>query len=203
MKEEDYQSVNSGKRKKGFLCVPNYWLDDFYSDEPERRNKARIYLCLLKHVYFADGEIVVNGQRMPCRKGEWVTTYRQLEQKTGVARTTISRLIKLLAEEGNIRVRNDGHFTFVQFPPAGVPKDIPASDGKEPPPAKPAKPRTPPASRPNYNKRTTEKRRTTEDSQCRSRQLHEYRQWDAFVRRDGTGRRIGHPDAEHCHLRSG
>ncbi len=50
------------------LCVPNYWLDDFYSDEPERRNKARIYLCLLKHVYFADGEIVVNGQRMPCRK---------------------------------------------------------------------------------------------------------------------------------------
>ena len=99
MKGEDYQSVNSG-RKERFLCVPNYWLDDFYSDEPERRNKARIYLCLLKHVYFADGEIVVNGQRMPCRKGEWVTTYRQLEQKTGVARTTISRLIKLLAEEG-------------------------------------------------------------------------------------------------------
>ena len=152
MKGEDYQSVNSGKRKKGFLCVPNYWLDDFYSDEPERRNKARIYLCLLKHVYFADGEIVVNGQRMPCRKGEWVTTYRQLEQKTGVARTTISRLIKLLAEEGNIRIRYDGHFTFVQFPPEGVPKDVPASDGKESPPAKPAKPRTPPAGRPNYNR---------------------------------------------------
>ena len=152
MKGEDYQSVNSGKRKKGFLCVPNYWLDDFYSDEPERRNKARIYLCLLEHVYFADGEIVVNGQRMPCRKGEWVTTYRQLEQKTGVARTTISRLIKLLAEEGNIRIRYDGHFTFVQFPPEGVPKDVPASDGKESPPAKPAKPRTPPAGRPNYNR---------------------------------------------------
>ena len=147
MKGEDYQSVNSGKRKKGFLCVPNYWLDDFYSDD-----KARIYLCLLKHVYFADGEIVVNGQRMPCRKGEWVTTYRQLEQKTGVARTTISRLIKLLAEEGNIRIRYDGHFTFVQFPPEGVPKDVPASDGKESPPAKPAKPRTPPAGRPNYNR---------------------------------------------------
>ena len=94
----------------------------------------------------------VNGQRMPCRKGEWVTTYRQLEQKTGVARTTISRLIKLLAEEGNIRIRYDGHFTFVQFPPEGVPKDVPASDGKESPPAKPAKPRTPPAGRPNYNR---------------------------------------------------
>ena len=99
MKGEDYQSVNSGKRKKGFLCVPNYWLDDFYSDEPERRNKARIYLCLL-----------------------------------------------------NIRIRYDGHFTFVQFPPEGVPKDVPASDGKESPPAKPAKPRTPPAGRPNYNR---------------------------------------------------
>lgn len=69
MKDEDYQSVNPEKRKKGFLCVPNYWLDDFYSDEPERRNKARIYLCLLKHVYFADGEIVVNGRGCLAVKG--------------------------------------------------------------------------------------------------------------------------------------
>lgn len=97
------------------MRVPHFLLDDLYSDDPVRRSKAGVYLCFLRHVYFADGVVVVNRRRMTCRKGEWITTVRQLEQKTGIPRTTIGRVLKRLEEEGDFEIRHEGRFTFVRL----------------------------------------------------------------------------------------
>lgn len=97
------------------MCVPHFLLDDLYSDDPMRRSKAGVYLCFLRHVYFADGVVVLNRRRMTCCKGEWITTVRQLEQKTGIPRTTISRMLIRLAEEGDFEIRHEGRFTFVRL----------------------------------------------------------------------------------------
>lgn len=114
MKCQELQKNGRGNRRNGFLRVPHFLLDDLYSDDPVRRSKAGVYLCFLKHVYFADGVVIVNRRRMTCRKGEWITTVRQLEQKTGIPRTTIGRVLKRLEEEGDFEIRHEGRFTFVR-----------------------------------------------------------------------------------------
>lgn len=114
MKSLEQQKKGRGNRRNGFLCVPHFLLDDLYSDDPVRRSKASVSLCFLKYVYFADGMIVVNRRRMTCRKGEWITSVRQLEQKTGIPRTTLGRVLKRLAEEGDFEIRHEGRFTFVR-----------------------------------------------------------------------------------------
>lgn len=115
MKKADNQNNVACDEKKGFLKVPNYLLDDLYSDRPEVRNKARVHLYLLKHSYFVAGMIVVNGRKWLCQKGEWVTTYRELERKTQVPKSCIGDLLNKLVEEERIVVRRNGCFTFVRI----------------------------------------------------------------------------------------
>lgn len=115
MKCHEQQKNGRGNRRNGFLRVPYFLLDELYSDDPVRRSQASVYLCFLRHLYFADGTVVLNRRRMTCRKGEWITTVRQLGQKTGIPRTTILRVLTRLAEEGDFEIRREGRFTFVRF----------------------------------------------------------------------------------------
>ena len=130
MKETDLQSFRVENRRKGFLRVPHFLLDDLYSDQPMRRGKAWVYLCFLKHVYFADGEIVVDHRRMPCHKGEWITTFRQLAQKTDIPRTTLGCVLKLLEEDWDLEIRHEGRFTFVRLIRLEIQEEEPAFSPK-------------------------------------------------------------------------
>lgn len=152
MKHIDLQRNGRGKRREGFLCVPHFLLDDLYSDDPARRSKAGVYLCFLRHVYFADGVIVVNRRRMTCRKGEWITTVRQLERKTGIPRTTIGRVLKRLEEEGDFEIRHEGRFTFVRFIRAETQKDGTPASKAATPQTDTSRPGGNSADRPNYNR---------------------------------------------------
>ena len=126
---------------------------DMLSVEREMRRIDPEHATQLNGLAFiADGMLKVRNARFIKTYAAWVIRCWVLRQ--AIAGMT-ARMVE--AREPGVdvmawRIRYDGHFTFVQFPPAGVPKDVPASDGKEPPPAKPAKPRTPPAGRPNYNR---------------------------------------------------
>lgn len=114
MKCKELQKNGRGNKRNGFLRVPNFLMDDFYSENPVKRSKASVYLCFLKHLYFVDGVIVVENRRISCRKGEWITTIRELEQKTGIPKTTIGRVLRRLEEEGDFEIRREGRFTFVR-----------------------------------------------------------------------------------------
>lgn len=154
MKNTENQGVIPEKKRKGFLRVPNELLDDLYSDDPVLRKKARVYLCLLRHAFFVDGVITLSRKKIPCRRGEWITTLRQLEEKTEVPKTLVSRLLAKLADEGCIRVRRLGRFTQVQllhFDEPVVAKAAKSTDGPKSPPA--ASPATSPLTqRPNYKR---------------------------------------------------
>lgn len=152
MKHIDLQRDGRGKRRSGFLCVPHFLLDDLYSDDPMRRSRASVYLCFLKHVYFADGVIVVNRRRMTCLKGEWITTIRQLEQKTGIPRTTIGRVLKRLEEEGDFEIRHEGKFTFVRSVRGETQKEETAPPKTETSPPKDTGAGKNSICRPNYNR---------------------------------------------------
>lgn len=153
MKNADNQNIVARNEKKGFLKVPNYLLDDLYSDRPEVRNKARVHLYLLKHSYFVAGMIVVNGRKWFCQKGEWMTTYRELERKTQVSKSCIGDLLNKLVAEERIMVRRNGCFTFVRIQGVRVTEEASRPAGKEKNASAPLPDSSASsASRPNYNR---------------------------------------------------
>lgn len=98
---------------KGFMKVPNYILEDIYSDNAVRRLRGKLFLCLLYHAYFADGIIRVSRLCIPCQRGEWVTTYRTIEEKTGIARSCVKSLLEQLTNDELITTRRFSRFTVI------------------------------------------------------------------------------------------
>lgn len=115
MKRSVLQTIDAANRRKGFLQVPHYLLDDLYSEDEWLSSKALISLCFLKHVYFTEGPLSLNGRCFHCGRGEWYTTLRQLERMTGIARRSIPRVLEQLNVEGHFYIRQAEKHTFVRL----------------------------------------------------------------------------------------
>ncbi len=115
MKRIANQRISMGSIRKGFLKVPQALLDDLYSRNDDTRCKALVYLCLLRHAYFVEGSCMLNGQRITCHKGEWITTYRELEEKTQVSKSRLKLLLETLAMEGKIMLHLNNRYTLIQI----------------------------------------------------------------------------------------
>lgn len=98
---------------KGFLKVPNDVLENIYSGNVVTRLCSKLYLCVLYHTYFADGMTTVGNLCIPCKRGEWVTTYRMIEEKTGISISCISSLLDILVNNELITVRRFVRFTVI------------------------------------------------------------------------------------------
>lgn len=113
MKDTKQQSVSPWKSSKGFLKVPNEVLGQIYSEQIVNRLCGLLYLCILFHAYFAEAYLVINSKSVLCKRGEWITTYRIIEEKTRIARSCISDLLDILTKEGKITVDKYGRFTCI------------------------------------------------------------------------------------------
>lgn len=98
---------------KGFTKVPNEILGKVYSEQPCARMYGFLYLCLLYHASFRDRDAMINAQTVPCRRGEWVTSYRIIEQKTNISRSCLRELLETLVEDGVISIRRFSRFTVI------------------------------------------------------------------------------------------
>lgn len=97
----------------GFLKVPNYVLENIYSDNPVNNLLGKLYLCVLYHAYYADGVIMVNAMPIQCKRGEWITTFRHISNKTGIARSNVGALLELLEKNDLIIIRRFRRFTVI------------------------------------------------------------------------------------------
>ncbi|WP_455637621.1 hypothetical protein [Parabacteroides sp.] len=98
---------------KGFVKVPNVILGKIYSDQPYARLYGFLYLCLLYHASYRERDIKVNAQTVTCQCGEWVTSYRIIEQKTGISRGCLRDLLEAQVEDGLISIRRFVRFTVI------------------------------------------------------------------------------------------
>lgn len=98
---------------RGYLKVPNDVLENIYSDNTIARLCGKLYLCLLYHAYFSDGMITVGKLCIPCKRGEWVTTYRRIEEKTGISISCVSALLDILVNDDLITVKRFVRFTVI------------------------------------------------------------------------------------------
>lgn len=98
---------------KGFLKVPNVILGKIYSGQVYARWYGVLYLCLLYHASFRERDTAFNAQTVVCRRGEWVTSYRIIEEKTGIPRSCLRDLLETLVEDGLISIKRFARFTVI------------------------------------------------------------------------------------------
>lgn len=139
---------------RGFLKVPNHVLEYIYSDDPIERMLGKLFLCILYHAYYSNGVVIVNKKSFPCHRGEWVTSFRIIEDKTGIPYHYVGSLLSIMETEHLITTRRFRRFTVITISGYDDLMKAPAA----PPRSTPPKTRSQtaaipqPASRPEYQR---------------------------------------------------
>ncbi len=83
-------------RKSGYLKVGRSVLRAFFMGEKELQELAKVLLCVETFAYFCEGQVCLNDQVYFCHPGEWITSYSEIEELTGLDRRLVKKcLVKL------------------------------------------------------------------------------------------------------------
>ena len=75
--------------KGGYLRVERNVLKASFGDNVELRHLARVLLCVQTFVYFREGVVCFNEATFICHAGEWITSYSEMANLTGLCRKTV------------------------------------------------------------------------------------------------------------------
>lgn len=88
-----------------YLRIPRKVINRMLIGTPAERQVGWLHFSLISLSFHTDGFVYLTGKRkVPCAKGEYVGSYRDLEELTGISRCTIGRLLQQLADECLIEV---------------------------------------------------------------------------------------------------
>lgn len=83
-------------RKSGYLKVGRSVLRAFFMGDKELQEQAKVLLCVEAFAYFGEGQVCLNDQVYFCHPGEWITSYSEIEELTGIDRRQVKKcLVKL------------------------------------------------------------------------------------------------------------
>ena len=133
----------------GFLKVPNVILSKKYADTPYSRSYGELYTCLLYHANRYDKENTVNSYTICGKRGEWITTYRTIDEKTQISRSRLKTLLDNMEADGVISVRRMRYFTIITITGYDDWMKVPTA-GNNPPPATPVRKNLPEHRKENF-----------------------------------------------------
>lgn len=80
------ENMTPDYRKLGYLKVGRSVLRAFFMGERDLRELANVLLCVETFAYFSEGQVWLNDQVYFCHPGEWITSYTEIEELTGIDR---------------------------------------------------------------------------------------------------------------------
>ena len=90
------ENMTPDYRKSGYLIVGSSVLRAYFTGGRELSEMAKVLLCVETFAYFSEGQICLNDQVFFCHPGEWITTYTEIEELTGIDRRVVKKhLVKL------------------------------------------------------------------------------------------------------------
>ena len=104
--------------KSGYYNIPRLILDSERSSCEKTALRARILRYFYEKVYFAKGEVVFNGRRYLCFRGEFIASQRELAEYFNLDRQQWTRIIAEFTSENILRierVRGGSRFTIVAY----------------------------------------------------------------------------------------
>ena len=91
-----------------YVRIPRFVIQRQFSEKKNERRLGQMMAIFYGFCSFRENDFISNGKRLILRRGEWVTSYEQLEQMTDSSQTSIRYILKLLREEGSIEISSRG-----------------------------------------------------------------------------------------------
>ena len=104
--------------KSGYYNIPRLILDSERSSCEKTALRARILRYFYEKVYFANGEVMFNGRRYLCFRGEFIASQRELAEYFNLDRQQWTRIIAEFTSENILkieRVRGGSRFSIVGY----------------------------------------------------------------------------------------
>jgi DNA-binding MarR family transcriptional regulator len=89
---------------KSYIKLPRRLIFSMLCSSGKERNLKFLHLTLLCLCYYNEGEVIVNGEVIICRRGEWIGMLSELASFAGMSRSTIQRLLKTLSERDLVEI---------------------------------------------------------------------------------------------------
>ena len=104
------ENMTPDYRKSGYLKVGRSVLRAFFMGERDLRELASVLLCVETFAYFSEGQVWLNDQVYFCHPGEWITSYTEIEELTGIDRRQVKKYLVKLEKQHFVFVSNDGFY---------------------------------------------------------------------------------------------
>lgn len=78
--------------------------------ERDLRELANVLLCVETFAYFSEGQVWLNDQVYFCHPGEWITSYTEIEELTGIDRRQVKKCLVKLEKQHFVIVSNVGFY---------------------------------------------------------------------------------------------
>ncbi len=102
------ENMTPDYRKSGYLKVGRSVLRAFFMGERDLRELASVLLCVETFAYFSEGQVWLNDQVYFCHPGEWITSYTEIEELTGIDRRQVKKYLVKLEKQHFVFVSNVG-----------------------------------------------------------------------------------------------
>ncbi|KKB49197.1 MULTISPECIES: hypothetical protein [Parabacteroides] len=122
--------------KGGYLRVERNVLKASFGDNVELRHLARVLLCVQTFVYFREGVVCFNEATFICHAGEWITSYSEMANLTGLCRKTVKKCLIRLKSAGFLQVKDLINYKLISLnnynrqKPVSVNTDLPSPIGQ-------------------------------------------------------------------------
>ena len=104
------ENMTPDYRKSGYLKVGRSVLRAFFMGERDLHELACVLLCVETYAYFSEGQVCLNDQVYFCHPGEWITSYTEIEELTGIDRRLVKKCLVKLEKQHFVLVSNVGFY---------------------------------------------------------------------------------------------
>ena len=104
------ETMTPDYRKSGYLKVGRSVLRAFFMGERDLHELACVLLCVETFAYFSEGQVCLNDQVYFCHPGEWITSYTEIEELTGIDRRQVKKCLVKLEKQHFVLVSNVGFY---------------------------------------------------------------------------------------------
>ena len=104
------ENMTPDYRKSGYLKVGRSVLRAFFMGERDLHELACVLLCVETFAYFSEGQVCLNDQVCFCHPGEWITSYTEIEELTGIDRRQVKKCLVKLEKQHFVLVSNVGFY---------------------------------------------------------------------------------------------
>lgn len=109
------ENITPGYRRGGYLKVGRNVLKAIFGADKEQRHLAQVLLCVQTFAYFRDGTVCLNEFSCTCHAGEWITSFSEISNLTGLCRKSVKKCLTRLEEGCFLQVKDLVNYKLISL----------------------------------------------------------------------------------------